>query len=173
MPNGLPSWHSLSSWELSDLCCRSRILPFSWSHSLGLLVVWSSVRRWPDTRESETIRQNKVEDSIMLVKADNLQVKKIHNIDQIRFFKPKQALSPGTPNRQYPNTFLTLCFIKVISLPGLMCRGEGLTRLSLQRRMKGRIDWQVFIPLLWAWLWTEQWISNELWISKRAKKAIN
>ena len=84
----------------------------------------------------------------MLVKADNLQVKKFTILTKLNFFKPKQALSPGTPNRQYPNTFLALCFIKVISLPGLMCRGEGLTRLSLQRRMKGRIDWQVFIPLL-------------------------
>ena len=37
-----------------------------------LLVVRSSVRRWPDTRVTERRRQNKVEDSIMLFKADNL-----------------------------------------------------------------------------------------------------
>ena len=40
--------------------------------SLGLLVVRSSVRRWPYTRVVERRRQNKVEDSIMLFKADNL-----------------------------------------------------------------------------------------------------
>ena len=36
--------------------------------------------------------------------------------------------------------------MKVLSLPRLMCRGEGLTRLGLQRRMIGRIDWVSIYP---------------------------
>ena len=49
------------------------MLPFSGSPFLGLLVVWSSsVRRWPDTRLMERMRQNKVEDNIMIFEANNL-----------------------------------------------------------------------------------------------------
>ena len=76
---------TLSSWEPTDLCFRLWILVWDFllsfgSPFLGLLVVRSSVRRWPDTRESERIRKNRVEDSIMLVKADNLhrQYKKFY-----------------------------------------------------------------------------------------------
>ena len=69
-------WHSLSSWEPTDLCFRLWILACifllsSGSRFFGLLVVRSSVRRWPDTRV-ERRRQNKVKDSTMLIKADKL-----------------------------------------------------------------------------------------------------
>ena len=92
---GKPFWHSFPSWILTDLCCRLWILvlfllPFSGSHVpipweltdlccrsqiivssgfpfLGLLIVRSSVRRWPDTRVTESRTKNK----IILFQADN------------------------------------------------------------------------------------------------------
>ena len=56
--------------------------------------------------------------------------------------------------------------MKVLSLPRLMCRGEGLTRLGLQRRMIGRIDWVSIYPTAVGM------IMNRTMNIKRAKKDI-
>ena len=83
----MPSWHSWLPWvELTALCCRSWILPFSGCPPfLGLLVVRSSVRRWPDTKKTDRRRQNKVGDSILLYKADN-----IHRQDEINDWRNRR-----------------------------------------------------------------------------------
>ena len=59
---------------LTDLCCLLLILVWPFFLSPGSPFIGffrSSVRRWPETRATQKRRQNKVEDSILLFKADN------------------------------------------------------------------------------------------------------